>query len=222
MKRKRNFKQMFLIDNTLYNKLNTNSPIHSITKTHGCKTINPSSTLKNEAEPSNIADNNDSTQKRHLEGDNIHTVDSKNKSESIHESTPPPTPSISRESIVNHKLPIKKSIPSKKYYDPNNPIIKALKKNYEENNTKKNVNNEKIIDDIVDEDSNSSDVPRKSNGDIDYSQMIKEIDIEIKNWEGLRKNAIRRFKSYENKKHQPLYVQYFTSKDGSTVEKRDA
>ena len=159
MRRKTDFKQMFLIDSSLYKRMNMVThtpclpkPVAELPK------VPPSVETLPDAEIS-------STQKYDIK-------------------TEPTQPK------------------NEKFFDAANPIVKALKEDYEKSDEPAEPPTKKAKYEKID-------------NEIDFKEMIKEIDEEIKNWNELRKDAVKMQANTGRKRKQPRYVHYFADRDGS-------
>ena len=175
MRRKTDFKQMFLIDSSLYKRMNvvTSSPPKPVSE---IPKVPPSVDALPDAGPT-------------------HKV--------------PPSVDALPDAGPTHKDDIRRQPTqpkNEKFFDSSDPIVKALKEDYEKSDepAEPPAKKAKYI---------------KNDNEIDFKEMIKEIDEEIKNWNELRKDAVKMQANAGRKRKQPRYVHYFADKDGSARRK---
>ena len=172
MRRKTDFKQMFLIDSSLYKRVNSPQQTPSA-PVPVCETP----TFPPESVPS----------VKTMETDTNEIKDASTQTDDV-ETQSPSRPN------------------DEKFFDGGNPIVKALKEDYEKS-------------DEFSEPAVKKARYENNDNEIDFKQMINEIDEEIKNWYDLRKDAVKMRAKTERKRKQPRYVHYFTDKDGSVRNK---
>ena len=163
MRRKTDFKQMFLVDSTLYKRLNTIQ-------------LTPSPPLAVPEIPTSLPETPSSEETKEISADENKKI------------------------LTQKDFDDKQSTQTKdeKFFDARDPIVKALKKHHEHS---------------VEPTEPPIKKPRYENNDneVDFKQMIKEIDEEIKNWNELRKDALKMRNKVGRKRKQPRYVQYFAA-----------
>ena len=169
MRRKTDFKQMFLVDSTLYKKLNTTTPSPPLAVPE-IPTPLPETPPSEESKEKSV----DETKKTSTHKD----FDDKQK----------PKDEMFFDASDQTK--------DEKFFDATDPIVKALKEHHEHS---------------VESTEPPIKKPRYENNDneLDFKQMIKEIDDEIKNWNELRKDAIKMHNKVGRKRKQPRYAHYF-------------
>ena len=183
MRRKTNFKQMFLVDSTLYKRVNTSTSLTTLPAVVPTTFVSEIHTPIHESPPTTgrISLNGETA------GDDTFFENTSTQTENDEE--------------IKQSVPLRKD---EKLYNAKNPIIKALKEHHEQVNE-------------------SSEPPTKktryeqNDKEIDYNQMIQEIDEEINILSGFRKDAMKmRIKSgRQREKKKTKYVQYFVGSDGS-------
>ena len=163
MKRKTDFKELFLIDSSLYKRMNAalNKPCTHVSTP---KIVNPFQESKSIDIKGKIAEENKISPS---ETENYEKVLSDPK---------------------NNQL-----------FDVRDPIIKALKEDHEQTLE----SSEPLVKKAKYE---------NNDNEVDFKEMIREIDEEIKNWNELRKDAIKMSIKPGGKRKQPRYIQYFTDK----------
>ena len=232
MKRKTNFQQMFLVDNMLYRKLNNNNK--SKVSLSGDSSIAVPAIIHSEPKQAHSSVKDMSTQVNLVESKVDAMVDR-------NESTTSPLQEEVNRCVSNYMQKVAR-INDQKIFDADNPIIKALKNHHEQVvKTSTNTKNETEYELTDDADSeNSEDVPElppSSSDEIEYAQMMKDINGEIENWQKLKRDAVRVFKQKDGKmkekeqkrkggkmkgkeQKRPRYTQYFTKSeitDGKSI-----
>ena len=161
MRRKTDFKQMFLVDPTLYKRLNTTQ-------------LTPSPPLAVPEIPTSLPETPPSAETKEISADE--------------------TNKTSTQKDDNDKQ--SNQTKDEKFFDATNPFVKALKEHHEHS---------------VEPTEPPIQKARYENKDneIEFKQMIKEIDKENKNWNELRKDAVKMQTKVGRKRKQPRYVHYF-------------
>ena len=165
MRRKTDFKQMFLIDSTLYKRVN--SAQHT-----------PSVPIPVPEIPISLPETPPSAEIKDTPAAGNSTIQ---KVDISRQATQPKT---------------------EKFFDASNPIVKALKKDHEHGDEPFEPPTKKAR-------------YEKNENEIDFKEMIREIDEEIKNWNELRKDAVKMQANVGRKRKQPRYIHYFADHDGT-------
>ena len=161
MRRKTDFKQMFLVDSTLYKRLNTTQ-------------LSPAPPLPVPEIPTSLPETPPSAETKEISADETKKT-STQKDDNDKQST---------------------QTKDEKLFDATNPIVKALKEHHEHSvePTEPPIKKARY---------------ENTDNEIDFKQMIKEIDEEIKNWNDLRKDAVKMHSKVGGKRKKHRYVHYF-------------